>query len=143
MWCPSRASQSRPRLRRPPAPVGARPGIVLRLTLSNRVLWILALGFFVMNAVRYSFMNWGVQYMADFHGRSIKNSVLTAIMIPLAGCVGGRLGGLGFGCVLRQTPRPGLRRDAGGAGRNLLGDDARAAREAGRRRPSFWVWPDS
>jgi len=61
---------------------------VLRLTLSSRVLWILALGFFVMNAVRYSFMNWSVQYMAEFHGRSIKNSVLTAIMIPLAGCLG-------------------------------------------------------
>jgi sugar phosphate permease len=61
---------------------------VLRLTLSSRVLWILALGFFVMNAVRYSFMNWSVQYMAEFHGRSIKNSVLTAVIIPLAGCLG-------------------------------------------------------
>lgn len=61
---------------------------VLRLTLSNRVLWILAIGFFVMNAVRYSFMNWSVQYMADFHGRSIKNSALTAVMIPLVGSLG-------------------------------------------------------
>ncbi len=61
---------------------------ILRLTLRSRVLWILALGFFVMNAVRYSFMNWSVQYMAEFHGRSIKNSVLTAIMLPLAGCLG-------------------------------------------------------
>jgi OPA family sugar phosphate sensor protein UhpC-like MFS transporter len=61
---------------------------VLRLTFSSRVLWILSLGFFVMNAVRYSFMNWSVQYMAEFHSRSIKNSVLTAIMIPLAGCLG-------------------------------------------------------
>jgi MFS transporter, OPA family, glycerol-3-phosphate transporter len=61
---------------------------VLRLTLSSRVLWILTLSFFVMNAVRYSFMNWSVQYMAEFHGRSIKNSVLTAIVIPLAGCLG-------------------------------------------------------
>ena len=61
---------------------------VLRLTLSSRVLWILSLAFFVANAVRYSFMNWTVQYMADFHGRSIKKSVLTAVMIPLAGCVG-------------------------------------------------------
>jgi OPA family sugar phosphate sensor protein UhpC-like MFS transporter len=33
-------------------------------------------------------MNWSVQYMADFHGRSIKNSVLTAIMIPLVGSLG-------------------------------------------------------
>jgi len=61
---------------------------VLKLTLTNRVLWILAIGFFVLNAVRYSFMNWTVQYMADFHGRSIKNSALTAIMVPLAGSLG-------------------------------------------------------
>jgi sugar phosphate permease len=61
---------------------------ILWLTLGNRILWVLATGFFVLNAVRYSFMNWSVQYMADFHGRSIKNSVLTAIMIPLAGSLG-------------------------------------------------------
>jgi OPA family sugar phosphate sensor protein UhpC-like MFS transporter len=61
---------------------------ILKMTLSNRILWILAIGFFVMNSVRYSFMNWSVQYMADFHGRSIKNSALTAIMIPLIGSLG-------------------------------------------------------
>ncbi len=61
---------------------------ILRITLSNRILWILAIGFFVMNAVRYSFMNWTVQYMADFHSRSIKNSALTAIMVPLVGSLG-------------------------------------------------------
>jgi sugar phosphate permease len=61
---------------------------VLRLTLTNRIIWILAVGFFVLNAVRYSFMNWTVQYMADFHGRSIKNSALTAIMVPLVGSLG-------------------------------------------------------
>lgn len=61
---------------------------ILALTLSSRVLWILALGFFVMNAVRYTFMNWSVQYMADFHGRSIKNSALTAIVLPLVGSLG-------------------------------------------------------
>ena len=61
---------------------------ILRITLTNRILWILAIGFFVMNAVRYSFMNWTVQYMADFHSRSIKNSALTAIMVPLVGSLG-------------------------------------------------------
>ena len=74
----------------PPAtPAGWEPTWrMLRLTLANRILWVLAGGYFVLNAVRYSFMNWTVQYMADFHGRSIKNSVLTAIMIPLAGSLG-------------------------------------------------------
>jgi sugar phosphate permease len=61
---------------------------ILSLTLSNRIVWILAIGFFVMNAVRYTFMNWSVQYMSDFHGRGIKNSALTAVMIPLVGSLG-------------------------------------------------------
>jgi OPA family sugar phosphate sensor protein UhpC-like MFS transporter len=61
---------------------------ILGSTLRNRVLWILAIGFMVMNAVRYTFMGWSVQYMFDFHGRSIKNSALTAVMIPLVGSLG-------------------------------------------------------
>lgn len=61
---------------------------VLRLTLSNRILWILALGYFCMNSVRYAFMNWAVTYMADFHGQSIKGSAFTAVALPLIGAVG-------------------------------------------------------
>jgi OPA family glycerol-3-phosphate transporter-like MFS transporter len=61
---------------------------ILRMTLSNRVLWILALGFFCMNSVRYTFMNWSVQYMAEYQGRSIKGSAITAVVIPLIGSLG-------------------------------------------------------
>jgi len=61
---------------------------ILRVTFSNRILWILGIGFFCMNAVRYSFMNWSVQYMADFQGRTIKGSAFTAIAIPLIGSLG-------------------------------------------------------
>jgi sugar phosphate permease len=61
---------------------------ILRLTLSNRILWILALGFFCMNSVRYTFMNWSVQYMAEYQGRSIKGSAITAVAIPLIGSLG-------------------------------------------------------
>ncbi len=70
----------------PAAPLSTRQ--ILALTLSNRVLWVLALGFFCMNSVRYTFMNWSVQYMADFQGRSIKGSALTAVAIPLIGSLG-------------------------------------------------------
>ncbi|MGD0538057.1 MAG: MFS transporter [Verrucomicrobiota bacterium] len=77
----------------PTAALGAAGGwdstwAILRLTLANRILWILAIGFFCMNAVRYSFMNWSIQYMADFHGRSIKGSAITAVVIPLVGSLG-------------------------------------------------------
>lgn len=61
---------------------------VLRETLSNKTLWILAIAFFTMNGVRYAFMNWAVQYMADFHNQPIKDSAFRAVMLPLIGSVG-------------------------------------------------------
>jgi sugar phosphate permease len=91
---------------------------ILRLTFTNRILWILAIGFFCMNAVRYSFMNWTVQYMADFHGRSIKGSALVAVVIPLLGVPGALFAGWAsdawFGrrrapvCVLMQVALAGV-----------------------------------
>jgi len=71
-----------------PAPAPLSSTQILRLTFSNRILWILGIGFFCQNAVRYSFMNWSVQYMAEFQGRSIKGSALTAVIIPLVGSLG-------------------------------------------------------
>jgi OPA family glycerol-3-phosphate transporter-like MFS transporter len=86
------APETRPAARGPAAPAAsggwAETWYILRLTLSSRVLWILALGFFCMNSVRYSFMNWSITYMADFQGRSIKGSAFTAVVIPLIGSVG-------------------------------------------------------
>jgi sugar phosphate permease len=76
-----------------PAPAQAGPWAVLRETLSNRVLWVLAIAFFSMNGVRYAFMNWAVQYMADFHGQAIKDSAFKAVALPLIGSVGAVLAG--------------------------------------------------
>jgi sugar phosphate permease len=61
---------------------------LLTLTLGNKMLWILGLGYFCMNSVRYAFMNWSVQYMAEFQGRSIKGGAFTAVAIPLLGSLG-------------------------------------------------------
>ena len=77
-----------------PGQAGSSPGAVLStrdilvMTLQNRMIWILGMGFFCMNSVRYTFMNWTVQYMADFQGQSIKGSAFTAIAIPLIGSLG-------------------------------------------------------
>jgi OPA family glycerol-3-phosphate transporter-like MFS transporter len=68
------------------APIGTFA--MLKLTLSNPILWVLALGFFCNNSVRYAFMNWAVQYMADFHGRSITGSAMMAVALPLIGALG-------------------------------------------------------
>ncbi len=70
------------------APAELSTAEIFRITFSNRILWILGIGFFCMNAVRYSFMNWSVQYMADFQGRTIKGSAFTAVAIPLIGSLG-------------------------------------------------------
>jgi OPA family glycerol-3-phosphate transporter-like MFS transporter len=61
---------------------------IVRVTLSSRVLWILALSYFCFNAVRDAFMNWGIQYFADFHGQEVKNSAFMAIVFPLIGSLG-------------------------------------------------------
>ena len=77
-----------------PSPKSGGPAVaavglsVLRETLANRTLWVLGLGYFCMNSVRYAFMNWAVQYMTDFQGRSIKGSAFTAVALPLIGSVG-------------------------------------------------------
>lgn len=65
----------------------------MRLVLTNRVLWVLALGYFCMNAVRYSFMNWAVTYMAEYHGQNIKESAFKAVALPLIGAIGAVLAG--------------------------------------------------
>jgi len=61
---------------------------IVRVTLSSKVLWILALSYFCFNAVRYAFMNWGIQYFADYHGQEVKNSAFMAIVFPLVGSLG-------------------------------------------------------
>ena len=61
---------------------------VLRLTLSNRTLWVLGIGYFCMNSVRYAFMNWAVQYMSDFQGQTIRGSAFMAVALPLIGSAG-------------------------------------------------------
>jgi len=77
-----------------PGPAGSFPQAVLStrdilvMTLQNRMIWILGMGFFCMNSVRYTFMNWTVQYMAGFQDQSIKGSAFTAIAIPLIGTLG-------------------------------------------------------
>jgi OPA family glycerol-3-phosphate transporter-like MFS transporter len=62
-------------------------GQVLRMTLSNRVLWVLAVAFFCSNAVRYAFMNWSIQYISRFHGEPLGNSTFKAVALPLFGVV--------------------------------------------------------
>ena len=61
---------------------------IVRVTLSSKMLWILAMTYFCFNAVRYSFMNWGIQYFNNFHEVDIKSSAFMSIAFPLIGSLG-------------------------------------------------------
>ena len=61
---------------------------ILKVTLASKVLWILALSYFCFNAVRYAFMNWGIQYFNNFHHVDIKQSAFMSIAFPLIGSLG-------------------------------------------------------
>jgi sugar phosphate permease len=61
---------------------------VLLVTLSSRMLWILAMSYFCFNAVRYAFMNWAVQYFNNVHEVEIKKSAFMSVAFPLIGSLG-------------------------------------------------------
>ena len=79
---------------------------VLKMTLSSRILWILAIAFFCANAVRYAFMNWAVQYMADFQGQSVSDSAFKAVALPLIGAGGAVAAGWASDALFRGRRAP-------------------------------------
>jgi len=61
---------------------------ILTLTLENKVLWVLAIAFFCANGVRYAFMNWAVTYVERVHGLPLRDSAITAVVLPFCGSIG-------------------------------------------------------
>lgn len=61
---------------------------VMRVTLTNRTLWLLGLSYFCFNAVRYAFMYWTPSYFKMYHGMDIKKGVFLAVAFPLIGSTG-------------------------------------------------------
>lgn len=90
------------------AVAGDTPGLarVLAMTLSNRVLWVLTLGFFCANAVRYAFMNWSVQYMATFQGQSLASGAFKAVTLPLIGATGALFAGWASDAIFKGRRAP-------------------------------------
>ena len=82
------------------------PFEILLMTLRNRTLWILALAFFCSNAVRYTFMNWAVQYMSSFQGQSISDGAFKAVALPLIGAVGAVSAGWASDAIFRGRRAP-------------------------------------
>ena len=60
----------------------------LKSTLQNRWIWIVALGLFGLNIVRYGFLDWAPTYFFEVQNAPIATAAFKALIFPLAGSVG-------------------------------------------------------
>ncbi len=60
----------------------------LTTVLKNHRIWLVALGLFALNIVRYGFMGWAPTYMFEVQKAAISTAAYKAIAIPVAGCLG-------------------------------------------------------
>jgi sugar phosphate permease len=60
----------------------------LAATLGNGRLWILALGLFGLDAVRYGFLDWAPGHLAEVHHTGSLSAALKTAVFPLAGAAG-------------------------------------------------------
>ena len=58
------------------------------LTVSNGRLWLLALGLFGLDLVRFGFLDWAPTHLKEVHGSSVATAALQAAVLPLAGALG-------------------------------------------------------
>jgi len=60
----------------------------LRTVLTRRRVWVVALGLFCLNIVRYGFMDWAPTYLFEVQNAAISTAAYKAMIIPIAGSVG-------------------------------------------------------
>ena len=60
----------------------------LRATLGNPRIWVLALGLFGVDAVRYGFLDWAPGHLAETQSSGVSVSAIKTAILPLAGAVG-------------------------------------------------------
>ncbi|HLK38064.1 MAG TPA: MFS transporter [Polyangiaceae bacterium] len=63
-------------------------GEALAATFGNPRIWILALGLFGLDAVRYGFLDWAPSQLADMQGSDVFAASLKTAVFPLAGALG-------------------------------------------------------
>jgi sugar phosphate permease len=79
----------------PQAPRVERPalGEVLRLTFSNRALWLLGASLALLNACRYGFVDWGIKHLIDVQDIGVGKAGLQYVVLPLGGVPGAYITG--------------------------------------------------
>lgn len=90
------------RLRAPPplatstsnAPATQRSALAtLRITLGNGRLWVLALGLFGLDLVRFGFLDWAPTHLKEVHQTTVATAALKLAVFPLAGAAGALVSG--------------------------------------------------
>lgn len=66
---------------------------ILKLTLGNGRLWLLALGLFGLDLVRFGFLDWAPTHLKEVHGASVSTAALKSAVFPLAGAAGALVSG--------------------------------------------------
>ncbi len=65
----------------------------LRLTLSNRALWLLGLSLGLLNACRYGFLDWGVSHLISVQNIGVGKAGLTYVVLAIGAAAGSFVAG--------------------------------------------------
>jgi OPA family glycerol-3-phosphate transporter-like MFS transporter len=63
-------------------------GEALAATFGNRRIWVLAVGLFGLDAVRYGFLDWAPGHLAEAQQSGVWASAMKTAVFPLAGALG-------------------------------------------------------
>ena len=77
----------------PPRRTRARMGATLWATVTNGPIWVLALGLFGLDIVRYGFLDWAPGQLQEAHHSDALGAALKIAVLPLAGAVGALVSG--------------------------------------------------
>jgi sugar phosphate permease len=72
----------------PPAHDRLKVSEALAATLGNPRIWVLAIGLFGVDAVRYGFLDWAPGHLAEVHHTGPLSAALKTAVFPLAGALG-------------------------------------------------------
>lgn len=78
----------------------------LRQTLMNPKVWVVGLGLFFLNIVRYGFLSWAPTYMFEVQGATISTAAYKAVAIPIAGSLGAVFAGYVSDKVFKSRRAP-------------------------------------
>jgi sugar phosphate permease len=65
----------------------------LAMTLGNGRLWVLALGLFGLDLVRFGFLDWAPTHLKEVHDTTVATAALKLAVFPLAGAAGALVSG--------------------------------------------------